>query len=126
GLVFRRVLFRSIFARDERLPTLIYLARSGDETALKAFVRQCRYASSLRLQIVAARRAVRHPASAYRIWTSNRERFSPPYMLLLSRALAATMPGEAQEIARHMVEVAPAFTPGQKQLAALMGQERQL
>ena len=115
-----------IFARDERFPRLIALARSGDEAPLKAFVRQCRYASSLRLQIVAAHRAIRHPASAYRIWTGNRERFSAPYMLLLSRALAATMPGEAQEIARRMVEVAPGFAPGQKQLAALMGQERQI
>lgn len=115
-----------IFARDDRMPKLIDLARAGNEKALTDFARECRKASALRLQIVAARRAVAQPASAWRIYRNNPARFSPAYMLLLSRALAPTMPAEAEELARLIVEKAPDFVPGQKQLAALLGQERHI
>ena len=115
-----------VFAADDLMLKLIEKARRGDAAELQKFASDRRRKWKLRLQIDTAKRALRNPKSAWRIYEGHQDAFSAAYMLLLSRALADRMPREAERIARRMTEIAPNFVPGQKQLASLHAQRNRL
>lgn len=112
-----------IFARNERFLELIRLCRTGEAGAVENFVRLCRKNSNLRSSALAIRIALRHPQKAWAIYSAAPEKFSPIYLVLLSRALMNAMPAEAAMLAERAVKIAPDFKLGERHLAALKTQE---